>query len=65
MLASQGKVLSPGNEGCGAGAPSIETKPMQEDTESQAKKRKRDVAFSEVEKIVDLLRAAVKDGLTL
>ena len=37
---------------------------MQEDTESQRKKRKRDLAFSEVEKIVDLLRAAVKDGLT-
>ena len=49
----------------GAGAPSAQTKPMQEDTESQAKKRKRDLAFSEVEKIVDLLRAAVKDGLTL
>ena len=49
----------------GAGAPSAETKPMQEDTESQAKKRKGDLAFSEVEKIVDLLRAAVKDGLTL
>ena len=38
---------------------------MQEDTESQAKKRKRDLAFSEVEKIVDLLRTAVQDGLTL
>ena len=49
----------------GAGAPSAETKPTQEDTESQAKKRKTDLAFSEVEKIVDLLRAAVKDGLTL
>ena len=36
----------------GAGAPSAETTPMQEDTESQAKKRKRDLAFSEVEKIV-------------
>ena len=48
-----------------AGAPSAETKPMQEDTESQAKKRKRDLAFSEVEKIVDLLQTAVKDGLTL
>ena len=47
-----------------AGAPSAEIKPMQEYTESQAKKRKRDLAFSEVEKIVDLLRAAVKDGLT-
>ena len=49
----------------GAGAPSTETKPMQEDTESQAKKRKTDLVFSEVEKIVDLLRAAVKDSLTL
>ena len=49
----------------GAGASSAETKPMQEDTKSQAKKRKRDLAFSEVEKIMDLLRAAVKDGLTL
>ena len=49
----------------GAGASSAETKPMQEDTESQAKKRKRHLAFSEVEKIVDLLRAAVEDGLTL
>ena len=49
----------------GAGAPSAETKAMQKDTESQAKKRKRDLAFSEVEEIVDLLRAAVKDGLTL
>ena len=49
----------------GAGASSAETKPMQEDTESQAKKSKRDLAFSEVEKIVALLRAAVKDGLTL
>ena len=38
---------------------------MREDTESQAKKRKGDVAFSEVEKILDVLRAAVKDGLTL
>ena len=38
---------------------------MQEDTESQAKKRKRDLGFSEVDKVVDLLRAAVKDGLTL
>ena len=38
---------------------------MQEDTESEAKKRKRDLAFLEVEKIVDLLRTAVKDGLTL
>ena len=36
---------------------------MQEDTESQAKKRKRDLA--EVEKIMDLLRATVKDGITL
>ena len=49
----------------GAGAPSAETKPMQGDTESQAKKRKRELAFSEVEKIVDLLRTAVKEGLTL
>ena len=48
-----------------AGAPSAETKPMQEDTESQAKKRKRDLAFSEVEKIVDLLRAPIQGGLTL
>ena len=48
-----------------SGAPSAETKPMQEETESQAKNRKRDLAFSEVEKIVDLLRPAVKDGLTL
>ena len=38
---------------------------MQEKTESQAKNRKRDLPFSEVEKIVDLLRAAVNDGLTL
>ena len=38
---------------------------MQEDTESLAKKRKRDLAFSEVVKIVDVLRTAVKDGLTL
>ena len=38
---------------------------MQEDTESQAKKRKRDLTFLEVEKIVDLLRPAVNDGLTL
>ena len=38
---------------------------MQEDTESQAKKGKSDLAFSEVEKIVDLLRTTVKDGLTL
>ena len=38
---------------------------MQEDTESQTKKRKRDLAFSEVDKIVDLLRTAVKDGLLL
>ena len=38
---------------------------MQEDTESQAKRRKRDLPFSEVEKIVDLLRGAVKDSLTL
>ena len=49
----------------GVGAPLAETKPMQEDTKSQAKKRKRDLAFSEVEKIVDLLRVAVKDGLAL
>ena len=55
----------PSAASAGAGAPSAETKRMQEDTESQAKKRKRDLAFSEVEKIVDLLRAAVKDGLTL
>ena len=47
-----------------AGAPSAETKPMQEDTESQAKRRKRDLDFLEVEKIVDLLRDAVRDGLT-
>ena len=33
----------------GAGDSSAETKPMQVVTESQAKKRKRDVAFSEVE----------------
>ena len=38
---------------------------MQEDAENPAKKRRRDLAFSEVEKIVHLLRAAVKDGLTL
>ena len=38
---------------------------MQENSESQAKNRKRDLAFSEVETIVDLLQAAVKDGLTL
>ena len=49
----------------GAGAYSARTKPMQEDTESQAKKRKEDLAFSEVEKVVDLLRAAVQGGLTL
>ena len=55
----------PSAASAGAGAPSAEAKPMHEDTESQAKKRKRDLAFSEVEKIVDLLRAAVKDGLTL
>ena len=55
----------PAAASAGSGVPSTETKPMQEDTESQAKKRKRDLAFSEVEKIVDLLRAAVKDGLTL
>ena len=55
----------PSAASAGAGAPSAETKPMQEDTESQAKKRKRDLAFSKVEKIVDLLRATVKDGLTL
>ena len=55
----------PSAASAGAGAPSAETKPMQENTESQAKKRKRDLAFSEVEKIVDLLRAAVKDALTL
>ena len=55
----------PSAASAGAGAPSAETKPMQEDTESQAKNRKRDLAFSEVVKIVDLLRAAVKDGLTL
>ena len=54
----------PSAASAGAGAPSAETKPMQEDTESQAKKRKTE-AFSEVEKIVDLLRAAVKDGLTV
>ena len=55
----------PSAASAGAGAPSAETKLMQEDTESQAKKRKRDLAFSEVEKIVELLRTAVKDGLTL
>ena len=55
----------PSAASAGAGATSAETIPMQEDTESQAKKRKRDLAFSEVEKIVDLLPAAVKDGLTL
>ena len=55
----------PAAAGAGSGAPSAQTKPMQEDTESQAKNRKRDLAFSEVEKIVDLLRATVKDGLTL
>ena len=55
----------PSAASAGAGAPSAETKPMQEDTESQAKKRKRDLGFSEVEKVVDLLRAAVKEGLTL
>ena len=49
----------------GAGASSADAKPMQEDTESQAKKRNRDLAFPEVEKIPDFLRAAVKDGLTL
>ena len=55
----------PAAASAGSGAPSAETKPMQEDTECQAKKRKRDLAFSDIEKIVDLLRAAVKDGLTL
>ena len=55
----------PSAASAGAGAPSAETKPMQEDTESQAKKRKRGLAFSEVEKIVDLLGTAFKDGLTL
>ena len=55
----------PSAASAGAGALSAETKPMQEKTESQAKKRKRDLAFSEVEKIVHLLRTAVKDGLTL
>ena len=55
----------PSAASAGAGAPSAETKPMQEDTESQAKQRKRDLAFSEVEKTVDQLRTAVKDGLTL
>ena len=35
---------------------------MQDDNEIQAKKRKRDLVFSKVEKIMDLLRAAVKDG---
>ena len=49
----------------GAGASPPETKRMQEDTESQAKKRKKDLVFSEVEKIVDLVRAAVRDGFTL
>ena len=55
----------PSAASAGAGAPAAETKLIQEDTESQVKKRKRDLAFSEVEKIVDLLRNAVKDGLTL
>ena len=55
----------PSAASAGAGALSAETKPMQEDTETQAKKRKRDLAFSEVEKIVDLLQAPVKDVLTL
>ena len=48
----------------GAGASAAETRLMQDDTESQAKKRKRDLAFSEVRKIIDVLRAAVKDRLT-
>ena len=56
---------APSAASAGAGAPSAETKRMQEDTESRAKKRKRDLAFSEVEKIVDLFRTAVKYGLTL
>ena len=55
----------PAAASAGTGAPSAQTQPMHEDTESQAKKRKRDLAFSEVEKIVDLLRAAVKGGLML
>ena len=55
----------PSAASAGAGAPSAETKLMQDDTESKAKKRRRDLVFSEVEKIVDLPRAAVKDGLTL
>ena len=38
---------------------------MQEDTESQAKKGRREWAFSDAQKIVDLLRTAVKDGLML
>ena len=55
----------PSAASAGAGAPSAETKPMQEDTESQPEKRKRDGAFSEDEKIMNLLRATLKDGLTL
>ena len=57
--------LTPPQQSAGAGAALAETKSMQEDTESQAKKGKSDLAFSEVEKIVDLLRTTVRDGLTL
>ena len=55
----------PAAASAGARAPSAETRPMQEDTEGQGRKRKRDLAFLEVEKIADLRRAAVKDGLNL
>ena len=40
----------PSAASAGVGAPSAETKPMQEDTEGQAKRRKRDVAFSRLRK---------------
>ena len=55
----------PSAASAGADTPLAETKPMQEDSKSQAKKRNRALAFSEVEKIVDLPRAAVQEALTL
>ena len=55
----------PAAASAGSGAFSAEAKPLKEDTESGAKKRRRDLALSEVENIFDLLQAAVKDGLTL
>ena len=59
------KPSGPAAANAGSGAPSTETGPSQGKAESQSKKRKRDLACSEVEKIVDLLPPAVKDGLTL